>query len=101
MATDTGQRTKVTIPVTGMSCASCAATVERELGRMPGVFSIAVNYAAEKATVEYDPAEVTIKDFAKTLKDLDYGVKTENSPFRVEGITCASCVRTVSRARKK
>jgi copper chaperone CopZ len=45
----------VTIPVTGMTCASCVRRVERALSRREGVAGATVNFAAEKATVEYDP----------------------------------------------
>ena len=48
---------KDSFPVLGMSCAACAARVERTLGSQPGVVSAAVNYAASTATVEYRPDE--------------------------------------------
>lgn len=47
---------KVTIPVTGMTCGSCVARVEKALGQAEGVADVNVNFAAEKATVAYDPS---------------------------------------------
>ena len=47
----------VELPITGMTCASCAARVERSLNEVDGV-SASVNYATERATVDYDPATV-------------------------------------------
>jgi len=44
---------KASIPVTGMTCASCIARVEQALASVPGVVSVNVNLASEKATVEY------------------------------------------------
>lgn len=45
----------LTIPVMGMTCASCVSRVERALSRQEGVSGASVNFAAEKAAVEYDP----------------------------------------------
>jgi Cu+-exporting ATPase len=47
---------QITLPITGMTCANCVRTVERALNvKTPGVVSASVNYATEKATVEYIP----------------------------------------------
>jgi len=51
----------VELPVSGMTCASCAARIERRLNRLEGV-SAAVNYATERATVDYDPDRVNPQD---------------------------------------
>lgn len=50
-----GKSIKNTYPIVGMSCASCAARVDKTLNGLPGVFSATVNYAAGVAQVEYDP----------------------------------------------
>lgn len=47
----------IELPITGMTCASCANRIERKLNKLEGV-TASVNYATEKATVEYDPAAV-------------------------------------------
>ena len=47
----------VELPITGMTCASCANRIERRLNKLDGVHA-SVNYATEKATVDYDPAAV-------------------------------------------
>ncbi|MBI4319974.1 MAG: copper-translocating P-type ATPase [Chloroflexi bacterium] len=98
MATEARYVKKVTLPVTGMSCASCAANIERGLGKVSGVKLANVNFAAEKATVEYDPQAVDEKKLVATVVDLGYGVKTHKETFRVEGMTCASCAANVERA---
>ena len=46
----------VTLPIQGMSCANCAATIERQVGRLDGVSRAAVNFASERAEIAYDPA---------------------------------------------
>ncbi|MGE5586904.1 MAG: heavy metal translocating P-type ATPase [Clostridia bacterium] len=63
---------KADLRLMGMSCASCASRIERSLKVLPGVASASVNFAAEKATVEYDPLKVTILDMTKAVADLGY-----------------------------
>jgi len=53
---------KISLKISGMNCAACAARIERGLAGMDGIISVAVNFAAEKAAVKYDPSTVTIKD---------------------------------------
>ena len=52
----TSRSGRVELPIEGMTCASCAARIERRLNKLDGV-SASVNYATEKAAVEYDPAQ--------------------------------------------
>ena len=49
---------EVSLPVTGMTCANCAATVERTLRKTEGVADASVNFASERASVRFDPAEI-------------------------------------------
>jgi P-type Cu+ transporter len=64
--------TKVLLPVKGMSCASCVATVQESLSAVPGVLSASVNFATEKATVEYLSSQAGIRDFRKAVTDAGY-----------------------------
>ena len=65
---------EVELAVSGMTCGSCAARVERVLGRQPGVAHAAVNFATERATVAFDPAAVTIDDLVAAVGRAGYGV---------------------------
>jgi len=65
---------KVTLPVHGMSCASCVKRVENALGGLDGVVRAGVNFATERATVEYVPGVVSVADFKKAVKDAGYEV---------------------------
>jgi Cu+-exporting ATPase len=47
---------QVTLPITGMTCANCVATVERNLKKEKGVQGALVNLSSERATIEFDPA---------------------------------------------
>ena len=67
----------ITLKISGMTCASCAATVEKALNKLEGVKSANVNLATEKATVEYFPELVSILDMRKAVQDVGYGVESE------------------------
>lgn len=60
------------LKLSGMSCAACAARIEKVLNRVPGVFRAAVNLATEKAVIEYNPAEVDVQQLKKAVNDAGY-----------------------------
>ena len=91
----------LTIPVTGMTCASCVRRVERALSKKQGVASASVNFAAEKATVEYDPKTTSPDDLIGVIEGAGYGTDVRETTFGVTGMTCASCVGRVERALRK
>ena len=62
------------IPITGMMCANCVATVERTLRKTRGVQEASVNYASERATVRFDPDEVSLDIMAERIERAGYGV---------------------------
>ncbi|MEW6601868.1 MAG: heavy metal translocating P-type ATPase [Nitrospirota bacterium] len=64
----------ITIPIKGMTCASCVKRVQDSLASVNGVFSASVNLATEKATVEYSPAQAGIRDFRKAVRDAGYDI---------------------------
>jgi len=95
--TKQGKR-KTAIPVTGMTCTTCAATIEKGLAETPGVEQARVNFASEKAAIEYDPAKISLAKIKDTISKVGYGVATQKSIFPVGGMTCASCVARVEQA---
>jgi len=64
----------ITIPIKGMTCASCVKRVQDALASVNGVFSASVNLATEKATVEYSPAQAGVRDFRKAVRDAGYDI---------------------------
>jgi len=69
---------KVTLPITGMTCANCALTIERVLSRkVPGVTAAAVNLATERATIEFQPARVSRGDLVAAIRGAGFDVATE------------------------
>src|ERR687889_693958 len=69
--------TRISIPVVGMTCASCVGRVERALEKVPGVLEASVNLANERATVEYLAGEVEPKDLEMAIEGAGYGVVRE------------------------
>lgn len=68
---------KESFPVMGMSCASCAARVDKTLNKQKGVRNAAVNYAAASATVEYDAAITSPEILQKAVQDAGYDLFIE------------------------
>ncbi len=89
---------RVDLPVTGMSCAVCASRIQKALAQLKGVDNAAVNFAAEKATIFYNPSEISPDEFIKTIREQGYGVSTSRITLPVKGMTCASCVKRVQDA---
>jgi Cu+-exporting ATPase len=71
---------RVDLPVSGMTCAACARTIERTLASTPGVGRANVNLATNTATVEFDPAIVQVRDFVGAIEELGYGVPEKAAP---------------------
>lgn len=88
-----------TLPVSGMTCASCAGRVERALRKMPGVASASVNLAAEQVRIE--SSEGDLAGLIQAVEKAGYAVPTRTLELAIEGMTCASCVGRVERALLK
>ncbi len=91
----------ITLPVQGMTCAACVRTVEKGVSRTDGVESCQVNFAAETATVTYDPAKVKPEGLVAAVRGVGYDVPVAKTTLAVSGMTCAACVRTVEIALKR
>ncbi len=97
-ATRVTEGRRVNLPLEGMSCATCALNIERGLRNLPGVRLASVNFAAEKAVVEYDPAKVRLPRLVEAVAELGYGVRTAKVTFRIGDMTCAACAARVEKA---
>jgi heavy metal translocating P-type ATPase len=85
------------LEIQGMTCASCVARVERALRALPGVTSVAVNLATEKAEVQGTAA---LEALIGAVTKAGYAVALTPQDFAIDGMTCASCVARVERALK-
>jgi P-type Cu+ transporter len=89
------------LPVTGMSCASCAATVERALKEIDGVQAAAVNFAGDQATVTFDPRTVGLHAIVRRIRAAGYAVPTQQADLGITGMSCANCAATIERTLNK
>lgn len=89
--------TKITLPVVGMTCASCVGRVERALVGVQGVSGANVNLATERAEITLNEA-VDRDALVKAIEDAGYEVPGQKLELAVEGMTCASCVGRVEKA---
>ena len=85
--------------ITGMSCTSCAARIEKEIGKQAGVSSAAVNFTMEELIVSHDESVISEEDLARRVEQLGYGAilpePAGEMTFTVRGLRCASCVNTL------
>lgn len=94
---------KCYIQVSGMTCASCVANIERNLRREEGIYSVLVALMAGKAEVRYNPAVIQPRVIAEFIRELGFGAMVmENAgegngilELVVRGMTCASCVHKI------
>ena len=63
---------KVTVPIKGMHCASCALVIEKTLSKAEGVKEVKVNYGTEKASIEYDKEKVSLTKMSDSIKPFGY-----------------------------
>ena len=90
-------RFDATFPVTGMTCASCVARVEKALAATPGVGRASVNFALEEASVQGD-ATVTLAALRAVVGKAGYGMGEHTLRLSVGDMTCASCAGRVEKA---
>lgn len=86
--------------IEGMSCASCAQTVEKATKKLSGVQESTVNLATEKMHITYDEAKLTDKDIQEAVNQSGYKAvtNTKQKNYVIEGMTCASCAQTIEKA---
>jgi len=91
----------VTLNVLGMTCASCARTVEQGLKKVSGVENANVNIATEQATVTFDPSVLMTSQLVDRIRETGYDASLQRVMLPIGGMSCASCVRHVESALSK
>lgn len=92
--------TRLSLPVEGMTCASCVGRVERALKAVPGVETAAVNLATERADITFSE-QADPQAAIKAIENAGYEVREETTELAIEEMTCASCVGRVEKAFRK
>ena len=98
--TDPPGDTLLSLPITGMTCASCVRRVEKAIAAAPGVNGATVNLATERADVHLDTAE-SLAAVMAAIRTAGYDVARRSVEIGIGGMTCASCVRRVEMALAK
>lgn len=94
---------KVTLKITGMHCASCVNTIESALKQHDGIIQANVNFATEKAMIEYDSEKIAEREIIKIIDQTGYPVATKSQKvlLKIGGMHCAACEKTISKALLK
>ena len=98
---------KESFKISGMSCAACAARIEKGLNKMEGIKRANVNFAMEKATVEFDDSIVSSNQISEVVEKLGYeAVKEENEAqtkieLKIAGMSCAACSAKIEKRLNK
>ena len=91
---------QVTLPVQGMTCASCVSHVQKALSKVEGAEDVNVNLATEKASLWFD-SDLPASALVDAVRETGYDVATDTLTLSVGGMTCASCVAHVQKALSK
>src|SRR5512141_891634 len=89
---------QLTLPITGMTCANCVATVERNLKKLDGVQSAVVNLSSERATVEFEPAKLQLNDMIARVNRAGYGVAAGEADLIIKRLADDNDARRLEKA---
>ena len=88
----------ISLPIEGMTCASCVGRVERAIRKVPGVSDVSVNLATERAEVTFEDTSADASAVADAVFKAGYMPGSKTTELAVTGMTCASCVGRVEKA---
>ncbi|MDE3000350.1 MAG: heavy metal translocating P-type ATPase [Gemmatimonadota bacterium] len=86
------------VPVTGMSCAACAARIQEGLRKIQGVGEASVNFATGDAAVQLRDGAAGTKRVIREIERLGYGIRAEETRLAVRDMNCAACVSAIENA---
>ena len=89
---------RITIPITGMTCAACVSHVSNAIQEVPSVTDVSVSLASERATLLLRDGSLRSEELVDALEDAGYGIATEKAILAVGGMTCAACVSHIENA---
>ena len=88
---------RIDLPIVGMSCASCASSIQKGLSKIKGIEKANVNFATSKASVLYQPQLVKPEDVISSVRKSGYEVGTASVEIPIQGMQCASCVQNIEK----
>ncbi len=92
---------QIELPIEGMTCAACAARIEKNLNKLPGVHAV-VNFANEKVRVKFDDDTTTLpEDLVRSIEQAGFHVIPQSVQLQISGMTCAACSGRIEKALNK
>ncbi len=88
----------ISLPIRGMTCASCVNHVERALQSVPGISNVSVNLATETISLDYDSHQTNVDRLSQAIREAGYDIPLQSQQVNIGGMTCASCVNHVEKA---
>jgi P-type Cu+ transporter len=92
---------QVILPITGMTCANCVATIERNLKKENGVLNASVNLSSERATIEYNPDLSQLNSFVDRVTKAGYGIATGEADLLIKHLSDVNDARRLEHAVSK
>jgi Cu+-exporting ATPase len=89
---------QITLPITGMTCANCVSTIERNLKKVNGVHVALVNLSSERATVEFDPSQAAVQDLVARVEKAGYGIATGEADLLIRRMSDDNDARRLEKA---
>lgn len=89
------------IQVSGMTCGACATRLQKALTRAPGIHAADVNFATERARVQFDASQTGIGAIADAVVRAGFEVPEERYSFGVSGMTCSACATRIEKALRR
>ncbi len=89
------------MPVEGMTCATCAARIEKVVGRLAGVVEATVNLASERASVHFDTEQTDAAAIVKAIEGAGFQVPAQTERLQLEGMTCATCAQRIEKVLRR
>ncbi len=95
MSTTTPQ--KIEIPIEGMTCAACAARIEKNLNKLPST-TASVNFANEKVQIHFDHTQTTPRELIQVIEQSGFKVPPQSTQLQIHNMTCAACADHIEKA---
>ena len=92
---------QLTLPITGMTCANCVATVERNLKKLDGVQGAVVNLSSERATVDFEPSKLALTDVIARVNRAGYGIATGEADLVIKRLSDDNDARRLEKVLAK
>ncbi len=91
----------IKLKIKGMTCTSCANSIEKALSKKKGVSDVKLNFASERANIVYDPDKIDLEMIIDTVEKTGYNVSITDKKFDIIDMDCASCANTIESVLKR